>query len=97
MSGPVLGVQGALLAADVAGRLGDVGQEALDLRPEGLHRPNPTGRSSRRPSWSWSWSTWRSWPAAPGFAVVVVVVGVPSGGLDGRQRSGWAGWPAWAS
>ncbi len=37
--GAVLRCECAQLAADVAGRLGDLGQQRLDLWPEGLHLP----------------------------------------------------------
>ena len=93
----VLGVHRALLAADVAGRLGHRGQEALDRRPEGLHGPQPYGTLIPRPS-SCSSSCWRPSPSCPRPA------GSSSWWWSASRtacwslaRSGWAGWPASAS
>ena len=79
--GPVLGVHGPLLAADVAGGLGDAGQQALDPRPEGLHPPQPYDAGGAQPPGT-DVAVVVVAPAAPGL-VVVVVVGVPSGALEG--------------
>ena len=82
-SGAMLGAHCPLLASDIAGRFGDIGQQALDLRPEGLHPPQPYDSGEAQPPGMDVVVVVVevfAVPAAPGV-VGVVVVGVPSGGL----------------
>ena len=50
---------------------------------------NPTRPLSHRPSWSRSWCS--AAPVVPGVVVVVVVVGVPSGGFVAARLAGGVG------
>ena len=67
-AGSMLHLLGAQLTADVASRLRDLGEERLDLWPEGLHLPlHPRGRAlmswtgGRADALSPAWSSWSSW------------------------------------
>ena len=86
---PVLGVDRALLATDVARRLGHLRQQPLELGPDGLHvgANVTTSAALSRPGSGWCSSWWS--PAAFWPGTVVVVVGVPNGALvAGAARLG---------